>query len=369
MTYDEIGRHYHETGDLSEAAKAFSKERDYCQNTANLSVMQFRLVHVYIDQQNWLSVESALSKLRGYHKAGDADKAATPSTAAAAAAPVTEAEKMGAKLAATHGLAQMASQNYHAAALAFLDTHPCMLQARPEDPRDELAYAEVLSPHDVATYGALCALATLDRGQLQARVLDNARFRAYLELEPHLRRAVAGFVGLKFADALAVLRAHRADYRLDVHLAPHYDELVARVRSKALVLHAAAFSRLTLTDMASAFRTDAASLTPELVRLVADGRLDARLDLERGMLVRTRPDRRGAVYADAVRAAEDYEAALHQKMYRMAVLHAGLEVKPPKGPAHAEGRGAAAPLGGGDLMGVDGGGSRRSLRAGWGMFT
>ena len=360
MGYDDIGRHYHEIGDLAEAAKAFSRERDYCQNSAHVSVMNFRLVHVYIDQQSWLSVESGVQKLRSLHKPSDTERSSSSTST------ITESEKMSAKLSAAQGLAHMANKNYHAAALAFLECHPCMLQAKLDDPTDELAYNEVLTPNDVATYGALCALATFDRAQLQARVLDNARFRAYLELEPHLRRAVAGFVGLKFADCLAALHAHRADYLLDPHLAPHYADLVARVRSTALVLHCAAFSRVALADMAAAFRTDVAALTPELVRLVAAGGLDARLDLERGVLEKNRVDRRRAVYREAVRAAEDYEAALHQKMYRVAVVNAGLEVKPPKG--HAEGRGNAVPLGG-DLMGMDGGGSRRSLRAGWGMFS
>jgi hypothetical protein len=46
------------------------------------------------------------------------------------------------------------------------------------------SYEEVISPQDVATYGGLCALASLDRKELKERVLDNITFRAALEARP-----------------------------------------------------------------------------------------------------------------------------------------------------------------------------------------
>ena len=39
----------------------------------------------------------------------------------------------------------------------------------------------------MATYGGLCALAALDRSELQSRVLSNIGFKEFLELVPEVR--------------------------------------------------------------------------------------------------------------------------------------------------------------------------------------
>lgn len=46
---------------------------------------------------------------------------------------------------------------------------------------------QVLSPEDVAVYGGLCALATLEREELKSRVVDSPAFKAFLELVPTVR--------------------------------------------------------------------------------------------------------------------------------------------------------------------------------------
>ena len=48
------------------------------------------------------------------------------------------------------------------------------------------SYSEVLSAQDVATWGALCALATFNRGELKRLVIDNLGFREYLETVPEV---------------------------------------------------------------------------------------------------------------------------------------------------------------------------------------
>lgn len=45
----------------------------------------------------------------------------------------------------------------------------------------------MLSPEDVAVYGGLCALATLEREELKSRVVDSPAFKAFLELVPTVR--------------------------------------------------------------------------------------------------------------------------------------------------------------------------------------
>ena len=47
-------------------------------------------------------------------------------------------------------------------------------------------WSDVIAPQDVATYGGLCALATLSRTELRSRVIDNIQFREFLEVVPEV---------------------------------------------------------------------------------------------------------------------------------------------------------------------------------------
>lgn len=62
------------------------------------------------------------------------------------------------------------------------ERHRCRLTASAS------AWPAACPPQDVATYGALCGMAALDRGQLSARLLNNVAFRELLELVPEVSR-------------------------------------------------------------------------------------------------------------------------------------------------------------------------------------
>jgi hypothetical protein len=150
-----------------------------------------------------------------------------------------------------------------------------------------------LTANDVAVYGGLCALATLDGAALQTRVLDNAAFRHHLELEPHVRRAIAFFCAAKFPQCLGVLHAHRADFLLDVYLRAHVGPLFALIRAKSLVAWCVPYQTVSLANISRAFDAGsgggssssandelaaAASVEREVFALTKTGALNARID-------------------------------------------------------------------------------------------
>jgi COP9 signalosome complex subunit 1 len=84
------------------------------------------------------------------------------------------------KLHCASGLGHLAAGKYAAAGRAFTSVHADM----------GAAFNDVLSPADVATYGALCALASYDRSELAQRVAENAGFREFVGVAPpEVRRA------------------------------------------------------------------------------------------------------------------------------------------------------------------------------------
>jgi COP9 signalosome complex subunit 1 len=312
MGYDDLGRYCQQVGMLNEAAKAFNKEREYCQLPAHISIMVTRLINVYIEQESWLSVETNVQKLRSLPQ--------NPQNPA-------ESEKVGAKLSAALGLAELAVGNYAKAAYTFLNCNPRMVQAKLDDPNSEEAYNEVITPNDIATYGALCALATKDRRGLQTQVLENTNFRNYLELEPHLRRAISTFVAGKYAQCLEILTSYRTDYLLDLYLSPHFDKLYGLIRNKAIEQYFVPFSSVTFKSLAASFNTTDEAIVDILTDLIKNKTLPARLDIEKGLLVADKVEPRNEMYDSAMKASKDYEHTLHLRLVRIGVSTAGLEIK------------------------------------------
>ena len=332
MGYDDLGHHYHQVGDLPKSNRAYSTMRDYCTTNSHVVIMNMHLINISIDQQSWFAAQNHVQRIR--------------STISAQKFP--EAERTSAKLSAAHGLASMAQSNYRDAAVEFLATDPRMSTAKLDNLTDEESYNEVLTPNDIAVYGGLCALASMTREELQSQVLDNNGFRNYLELEPHIRRAISHFVSAKYSQCLFILDSYKADYLLDIHLQSHLLRLYYDIRSKAIRQSFIPFSSVTLAALAEAFNTDEPTIEFELTQLIKNGDLEARIDLVDRALLAKKVDARSQVHVQALATTKEYERSAHLRILRMAVLNAGLEVKSPKDKGSQVMGGANN---GGDLMG------------------
>ncbi|MCJ1429482.1 hypothetical protein MMC29_007396, partial [Sticta canariensis] len=313
MGYDDLGQHYHRIGEVSSSSRAYLKMRDYCTTPSHIVIMSLRLINVSIDQNNWLAVQSNVQKLRSQMQK------------------YPDNERIAAKLSASMGLAHLASGLYKEATESFIETDSRMVSAKLDDPNDEESYNEVITPNDIAVYGGLCALASMSRDELQKRVLENSSFRNYLELEPHIRRAISFFVSSKYSACLSILESYKADYLLDIHLQRHLPELYFQIRSKAIQQYFIPFSCVTLSALALAFNADESNIEHELTRMIKRDNLDARIDLVGRVLVANTVDERRKVHEEAIAMAKDYERTAHLRILRMEILNASLEVKTPKG--------------------------------------
>jgi len=262
MGNEDLGAHYASSGDYSNAFKSYSRMREYCTTPKHIAEMSLKIMLVCINQQDWMNVQSQILKVQ------------TNSSS-------LKPEERGAYETITfaiHGLAQMASGSYKDAAEQYLKVDATFLSADPVGGIDWKR--SVLSANDIAVYGGLCALASMSRTELQTRVLSNATFGQFLELEPHIRRAIALFCSSKYSACLEILEQYRADYLLDVYLQPHVVELYWLIRSKSIVQYFIPFSCVTLDEMAGVFAsTSGANTEDELIDMIQRGILDARVDL------------------------------------------------------------------------------------------
>ena len=238
------------TGELSKAFEAFSKMRQDVSMTKQIIDISKHLIEVAIEQENWNAVTSHTQKIKGLLSTSEEDKLLLP------------------YLSACEGLAYLDAKEYHVAAHRFLQCETGV----------GFKFNTIITPNDIAVYGGLCALATMDRNELQANVLENSSFRTYLELEAHIRRAITFFINSKYTSCLEVLESYRTDYLLDIHLQKHFDDLYQLVRSKSIVQYFIPFSKVTLDELNKAFMPPGKSIEKELVQMIMRKELNARID-------------------------------------------------------------------------------------------
>ncbi|ETI25908.1 hypothetical protein G647_02685 [Cladophialophora carrionii CBS 160.54] len=313
MGNEDLGTHYYTIGDLNNAVKAYSRMRDYCTTAAHIASTAFRIIAVAIEQRNWLAVQSQVHKVRNIQLKPE------------------ESARNQPKIQAAMGLQQMSTFDYHEAAISFIHTDPSLGDT----------YRDVVTSNDIAVYGGLCALASMSRAELQSKVLENSNFRNFLELEPHIRRAITFFCGSKYSQCLDILESYRADYLLDIYLQPLVADIYKRVRTKSIVQYFQPFSKVTLASMEKMFgspthssgATDEASarrvFLEEIIALIEDGRLDARIDMESGVLEAVQHNQRAEAQQSALDMVDAFVREARMKLIRLEVVNAGLEVKPP----------------------------------------
>ncbi|KAL6703705.1 hypothetical protein ACN47E_009399 [Coniothyrium glycines] len=312
MGNEDLGHFFFDTGDYSNALKAYMKMREHCTSNKHLADMTLRLVYVSIAQKSWMTVQSNLAKVDSAQLKGD------------------EKSKLEPIVSACTGLAHMAVGNFREAASHFVGTSPAYLSA---EPAANISWQkEVISGNDIAVYGGLCALASMDRSDLQNKVLAHSEFRNFLELEPHIRRAITLFCNSKYSACLEILESYRNDYLLDVYLSKVLNTIYSRIRTKSIVQYFIPFSCVTLDEMASKFPAGGhTSIEAELEDMINSGTLDARIDLVDRLLISPPTNPRHDVHAEALSMAEAYDHTLRLRLTRLNMLAAGLEIQQNKG--------------------------------------
>lgn len=316
MGNEDLGNHYFSIGDLTSASKAYNRMRDQCTTPKHICDMSLRIILTAISSDNWIGVQQTLRKI--------ADLQLKPE----------EKAKIQPLISPLQGLAHLATGQYLDAAESFLNTAPEYQTMDPVAGNPAINFQrQVISANDVAIYGALTVLASRDRDYLRRHVLENPRFRQYLELEPHLRRAIAAFIGSKFRTCLEILESHRADYYLDMHLGRHVDTLYAAIRRRSIIQYVKPFSKVRVSSLCQAFSLSSeADTMDEVVGLIEDNHLgNMRLDAVDGVLEAVQKDDRRAAHEHALRVAAETEQSLRLRLYRINCLQHGLEIKKPEG--------------------------------------
>merc|ERR1719414_506970 len=214
------------------------------------------------------------------------------------------------------GLADLATRNYKTAARKFISAN-----------LDHCDLTDIMSTQNIATYGGLCALATFDRGDLFKQVIASSSFKLFLELDPQLREVISNFHGSKYGKCLSLLEEMKDNLMLDMYLAPHVSSLYAMIRNRSLVQYFSPYLSADLKLMASSFNTTVNDLENELMSLILDGQIQARIDSHNKVLFSQDVDQRNVTFERSLEMATAYQRRARMLILRSAILKADVTIK------------------------------------------
>lgn len=306
--YDALGDHHLDCGDLNNALKMYTRARDHCTSNKHVVQLCLNIIKVSIHLKNWQQV------LNYYSKAEATPEMSGQSTTVAAN------QEIACRLKCSAGLAELENRKYKNAARLFLQAH-----------LDDCKCSDLVSPHAVALYGGLCALASFDRQDLYSRVIASSSFKQFLELDPQLRDVVTQFYQSSYASCLRTLEDMRSSLMLDMYLSQHLQTLLTMIRNKALIQYFSPFSSVDLHRMATAFNTTVSSLEDELTQLILDGQISARIDSNAKVMYARQVDQRSAIFQKVLEVGEAYQLRTKALLVRSLLQKYDIKVKDSKG--------------------------------------
>ncbi|KAI9189941.1 hypothetical protein H9P43_001374 [Blastocladiella emersonii ATCC 22665] len=302
MGYTDLGNHYYKCGAMSDAVQAFSRAREYASDPKLAVGVTVQLAQCYLQLGQYNPLQVQVSKLAGMVS----DKSNAP----------------------THSLVRVFRALTALRDTQFAEVAKELAQLQLADTADHIT--QVMTAADVAVVTVLCALATYSRSQLKA-LIENSSFRSFLELDPPIRDTLLHFYHSKYAKCLELLAQYRDDRLLDTYLSQHVETLYKKIRDRALVQYCSPFSSVHLPKMAAVFACNVDALEAELVGLIENRVLDARIDSHGKILRAKHTDERMRAFRNALDYGDQLALTQHQAMLKMSLIHHGLAVVPAKG--------------------------------------
>jgi len=296
--YSHFVAFFTDQGDYASAVKYASKSREYCTEPQVMFNTCMNIIKLSALMRQYSDIQSFASK--AHHT-------------------MAKEESDYSKVHAACGLYYMTAGKYKDAALSFSQVNQQDLGA---------GFLDIVCPQDVALYGVLCALASLDRKEVQSKLLDSSSFRECLDLVPQIRDITMDFCNCRYAACLSSLERLKEALALDVHLHAQVPDICQQIRNKAMVQYFAPYLSVSLHSMAQAFNTNVDGIQREIAQLVGKQQLDAKIDSHKKVLHVKSSDQRKATYRSSMRISQEFLDTTQALVLRMNLLKHDFGVHP-----------------------------------------
>mmetsp|Transcript_11235 Transcript_11235/g.24713 ORF Transcript_11235/g.24713 Transcript_11235/m.24713 type:complete len:571 (+) Transcript_11235:101-1813(+) len=242
-----LAEFHKERGELREAWRRVARSREYCANGRQHTQVCLLLVELSVDLREWPSVRETISRAEHTVMSGDVDD------------PLFHQ-----KLRAAQALSHLAEGRYLESAKIFTSISAELTTQ----------FNSVVSAEDLALYGSLLGLATMDRGMLHSLVIDGV-FKGRLELVPAMREALRHYSRAEYGQCLALLQTTiRHDLLLDIHLHTHVPILLDMIRDRCIVQYFQPYSSVSLEKMGNVFGCTVKEMEDVVAKLISNGGVD-----------------------------------------------------------------------------------------------
>ncbi|XP_022650923.1 COP9 signalosome complex subunit 1-like isoform X2 [Varroa jacobsoni] len=323
---DDLGEHYLDCGDLNNALRCFGRARDYCTSGKHIVDYCLNVTRVSVYLQNWQHVECYVAKAENTPEVIEATSSTGQGPVAAGGNAASSARDCISpvvinKLRCCNGLANLATRKYKKAAHHFLQANAYNCD-----------FPDIMAARDVAIYAGLCALASFDRAELARNIIQQQNFKQFLELDPQLRELIQHFYESRYGQCLALLDQIRDNLLLDIYLAPHVISLYAQIRNRAWIQYFSPYLTADMNMMAVAFNTTVQQVEEEMMQLVLDNQIQARIDSHNKVIYAKDVDPRASTFEKCLQIGDEFEKKTKALMLRAALIKNRVCVKcPPRG--------------------------------------
>jgi len=268
------------------------------------------LVELGIDLKEWGSVRDSISRAEHTVMGGDDID------------PLFHA-----KLRVASGLVHLAEARYLEAAKAFTSVSPELTNQ----------FNTVISAEDIALFGSLLGLATMDRKGLHAHVIDGV-FKGRLELVPTMRETLRHYSKAEYGACLSLLQTTiQHDLLLDIHLHAHVPILLDMIRDRCIVQYFQPYSSVSLAKMGIVFGCSVDEMEEVVAKLIASGGVDgqglgegSRINaLEKTLCIEGQKEKRERrkVYVRASKMGVEFERNAVGMILRISCIENGVVIQ------------------------------------------
>ncbi|KAJ3135574.1 cop9 signalosome complex subunit [Physocladia obscura] len=335
LAHLELAAHCAKCGDLASALKTYSRSRDFCSTPRHVQDMCLLVVHVSLLLLNYPSVLSYVVKAES---TPDAAGASAPTATANQNQPAVSANQsqgpdrqlFQAKLKLYAALVHLDAAHYSQALAALL--------AITVSPDVFSLWNEVVSAADVAHLIVVLGLATLSRADLHSKILLSPQVRAFIDLTPDpalLHSTIlAAFYSAQYSTALTALASLKQILLLDLYLNPHVDALMKLIRRRAVVLYIEPFDVVDLPRMATAFVCHVDAIEKEVVGLIQEGAILARVDSHNKILrvnksTSDENHARSTLFSKTLQMGREYTEQSNFLLLRASMTRQDMYIQPP----------------------------------------
>ena len=182
---------------------------------------------------------------------------------------------------------------------------------------------ELMSYEYFMFYAVLVALKTLPRAKLKKSVIDSPDVIAVLSRDgasgADLSELLSAFYEGRYAAFLGALTRVYPRLLADRFLAAHAPWLLRELRLAAYAQFLESYKSVTLAGMAASFGVSASFLDADLSRLIAAGRVSAKIDAVVGIVESARADTKNAQYLSVIKKGDALLNSV-QKLSRVIAL-------------------------------------------------